>query len=310
MTSEAFCPGHITALFHASPRTRDPARTGSRGAGVCIDRGVRARVRALRGKGWGVGPGPTTRLAPVVATTLANYLLGAKEEVYLQLDLDIGLPVGQGFGMSGAMALAAVVAADGELGLLRGDMARLAALAHAAEVEFRTGLGDVVCQARGGLDIRTRPGLPPHGEVVTATHDGRLLVAWADRPLHTASVLGDRGTRERIEATAEPLLESAPDSPTMDWLLEAGLAFTEGAGLAGAEVAAMLDLCVRSGRASQVMLGNSVFAVGDLDSMADALAAMGFHSMTVAVDNKGARLLSGGGGGRRPGRGGGRRRSR
>lgn len=308
MTAEAFCPGHITALFHASPRTHDPARTGSRGAGVCIDRGVRARVRALRGQGWGVGPGPTTRLAPVVATALANYLLGAKEEVYLQLDLDIGLPVGQGFGMSGAMALAAVVAADGELGLLKGDMARLAALAHAAEVEFRTGLGDVVCQARGGLDIRTRPGLPPHGEVVTAPHNGRLLVAWADRPLHTAAVLGDRETRDRIGATAEPLLERAPDRPTLDWLLEAGSRFTEGAGLAGSEVATMLDLCGRSGMASQIMLGNSVFAVGDTDAMAEALSTMGFHSLIVGVDNTGARLLSGGG--RRPGRGGGRRRSR
>jgi pantoate kinase len=308
MTSEAFCPGHITALFYAPPRTRDPARTGSRGAGLCIDKGVRARVHALRGQGWGVGPGPSTRLAPVVATTLGNYLLGAREEVYLQLDLDIALPVGQGFGMSGAMALAAVVAADGELGLLKGDMSRLAALAHAAEVEFRTGLGDVVCQARGGLEIRTRPGLPPHGEVVTAPHDGRLLVAWADRPLHTASVLGDRGTRDRIEATAAPLLEGAPGRPTMDWLLEAGRAFTDGAGLAGGEVASMLELCGRSGRASQIMLGNSVFAVGDLDAMEDALSAMGFHHMQVGVDEKGARLLRGGP--RRSGQGGGRRRSR
>ncbi len=290
MTSEAFCPGHITALFYAPPRARDAGRTGSRGAGLCIDRGARARVRALRGKGWGISPGDGTRLAPVVATALGNYLASAREETWLQLDLELGLPVGEGFGMSGAMALASVIAADGELGLLKGDMQRLAALAHAAELEFRTGLGDVVCQARGGLDIRTRPGLPPHGQVVTARHDGEVLIAWSGRPLHTSSVIGDREARERLEAAALPLLERAPATPTMDWLLEAGWEFSQAAGLASPEVLSMVEACRPFGRASQVMLGNSIFAVGDLASMSEALTALGWRHTIVKVDNAPARL--------------------
>jgi len=294
MTSEAFCPGHITALFYASPRARDAARTGSRGAGLCIDRGARARVRAQRGRGWGISPGDGTRLAPVVATALGNYLVLAKEEAWLHLDLELELPVGEGFGMSGAMALASVIAADGELGLLKGDMGRLAALAHAAEVEFRTGLGDVVCQARGGLDIRKRPGLPPRGEVATARHEGEVLVAWSGRPLHTATVLGDREARARLEAAALPLLERAPAAPTMDWLLKAGWAFSQAAGLASPEVMSMVQACSPFGCASQVMLGNSIFAVGDLASMSEALTALGWPHEVVRVDNAPARLLRGG----------------
>ncbi len=294
MTSEAFCPGHITALFYAPPRARDAARTGSRGAGLCIDRGARARVRALRGKGFGISPAEGTRLPPVVATALGNYLANARDEVRLELGLVLDLPVGEGFGISGAMALASVIAADGELGLLEGDMGRLSALAHAAEVEFRTGLGDVVCQARGGLDIRTRPGLPPHGEIVTARHDGEVLIAWSGRPMHTASVLGDRGARARLEAAALPLLERAPAAPTMEWLLDAGWAFSQAAGLASPEVLSMVEACRPFGRASQVMLGNSIFATGDLASMAEALCALGWPHEVVRVDSAPARLLRGG----------------
>jgi len=298
MTTEAFCPGHITALFYAPPPAQTRERTGSRGAGLSITLGARAKVRALRGEGFGILPGPGTRLAPTVATALGNYLSLARRPVELQLDLELDLPVGQGFGMSGAMALAAVLAAEGELGLLRGDVAKAAALAHAAEVEFRTGLGDVVAQVRGGLEVRRRPGLPPHGEVVTAPHEGEVLIAWTEEPLRTSSVLGDPVARARIERAALPRLDAAPDATTLVWLLEEGWAFAQEAGLAGPAVREMVEACLPHGRASQVMLGNSIFAAGDLEAMGREMDRLGRPHRVVGVDNRGARVLGGKGSGR------------
>lgn len=293
MTTEAFCPGHITALFYAPPPGPSRERTGSRGAGLSISLGVRAKVRAQTGDGFGILPGPGTRLAPTVATALGNYLSLARGPVELHLDLELDLPVGQGFGMSGAMALASVLAAEGELGLLGGNAARAAALAHAAEVEFRTGLGDVVAQVRGGLEVRRRPGLPPHGEVVTAPHEGDVLIAWTDEPLHTSSVLGDPAARARLERAALPRLDAAPEAPTLGWLLEAGWAFAQEAGLAGPAVREMVEACLPHGRASQVMLGNSIFAAGDLEAMGKEMDRLGRPYRIVGVDNRGARVLGG-----------------
>lgn len=291
MTSKAFCPGHVTAVFFAPEAGPTPEATGSRGVGFCITLGCTAKVRTARSSSTTLVPKGDTRISPVVASALMDYLMESPRPVALQLELSLDLPVGQGFGMSGAMAMASVMAAEGEMGLLGGDRAALAALAHRAEVEFRTGLGDVVAQLGGGIDHRIAPGLPPHGEVARRDSDARVLVSWSRRPLHTWSVLADPAAWERLRVAALHRLEGLGEVPGMDWLLEEGWAFSREAGLAGPEVERMVELCSSHGRASQVMLGNSVFAVGDLEAMAGTLSAEGFPSRTVSVDNGGARVL-------------------
>ncbi len=291
MTSVAFCPGHITALFYAPEPGPTPEATGSRGVGVCISHGVRARARCDVAEDFSVVPGEGTVLSSGVAMALGWYLRNTPEPVDVRLDLEIELPVGQGFGMSGAMTLAAIKAIDAELGLLGEDQDAHVALAHAIEVELTTGLGDVVAQARGGIELRAREGLPPHGKVLTRSHEGKLLVAWSDRPLHTSSVLKNRGVRGRLRAACEPRIEGLTEAPGLDWILEEGWAFSQEARLVSDEVRRMVDICSRAGRASQVMLGNSVFAVGDVGAMAEGLDERGFSSLVTSVDNEGARLL-------------------
>ncbi len=287
----AFCPGHITALFYAPPPGPTFEATGSLGAGLCIALGARARVSVSRSRGWEVLPGPGTRLAPVVAIALGNYISGLTRPARLQLDLELDLPVGQGFGMSGAMTLAALLAAERRLRLLDGDRDRLVAIAHAAEVEAGTGLGDVVPQAQGGMDLRIAPGAPPHGEVLKREADAEVLVAWSNEPLHTRGVLSDPGTKERLEAVCVPLLERADPDGGLGWLLEAGSAFTRDIGLASEDVVRMMEACSPHGKVSQVMLGNSVFALGDLKPMGAALDGLSYSWTTTRVDNVGARLL-------------------
>ena len=291
MTSLAHCPGHITALFYAPEPGPSPGSTGSRGAGVCIAHGVRARVRCGDGDITTIAPGEGTRLSPGVTMALGGYLLHSTEPVDVTVDLEIELPVGHGFGMSGAMALASLVAVEEELGLLGGDRDALVAIAHAAEVEMRTGLGDVVAQARGGIDLRVREGLPPHGEVLTRDHEAKLLLAWTDRPLHTRTVLSDAAMRRRLQEACEPRIRGLTGAPGLEWLLEEGWGFAQDAGLASDQVRRMVGLCNKGGTASQVMLGNTVFATGDLPYMEGLLEREGFRTKVTSVDNEGARLL-------------------
>jgi pantoate kinase len=135
-------------------------------------------------------------------------------------------------------------------------------------------------------------GLPPSGEVRVVEQEARLLVAWDSEPLHTRSVLEDPGARKRLERACLPHLESLEETPDLEWLLKAGWAFAQEAGLVNEAVKLMPDNCGTHGRASQVMLGNSVFAVGDMDAMAEDLGSEGFSYRMTSIDNEGVRLLS------------------
>jgi pantoate kinase len=292
MTAQAFCPGHVTALFYAPEPGSSPLSTGSRGAGVCTSLGARATVDAGDSYVNEITPLEGGRVPPVTTTALADYLQRSPRNVSLRVGLDPELPVGQGFGMSGAMTFAALVASEAELDLVGGDRDILLAHAHAAEVEHSTGLGDVVAQARGGIDVRWRQGLPPDGLVDHWHREARLLLAWTDSPLHTRSVLSDPLARQRFEAACVPRLEGLEGEPDLEWLLVAGRTFAEEAGLVGPGVRSMLDICEHHGRASQVMLGNSVFAVGDVDAMGRELGEAGFRWTLTDVDNEGVRRLA------------------
>ena len=292
MTQEAFCPGHITSLFFAPEPGPTPARPGSRGAGVCISLGAKALVSVEGAEATSIVPLGNTRLPPGAVMALEGYLRDSAEGLLVQVGLDMDLPVGNGFGMSGAMVFASLFALEGELGLAGGDVGALLALAHTAEVTHRTGLGDVVAQARGGIDLRTRPGLPPDGEVLSRRQEAEMLVAWDVEPLHTGSVLSDPVARKRLEAASLPRLEALFEPPDLDELLEAGWGFSQEAGLAGRAVRRMVEVCAPYGRASQVMLGNSIYAVGDLEAMRTALEAEGFASRETRIDNLGVRLLT------------------
>jgi pantoate kinase len=226
-----------------------------------------------------------------MATALSAFIQRSPAPVALRVGLDLELPVGQGFGMSGAMTFAALAATEAELDLVGGDTGVLLAHVHEAEVEHRTGLGDAVAQARGGIDVRWRPGLPPDGRVEHHREEARLLIAWDAEPLHTRSVLVDPDARRRLEAACLPRLDALEGEPDLAWLLEAGRAFAEEAGLSSPGVDAMLGICDRYGRGSQVMLGNSVFATGDLEPMGRELEEAGFDGRVVSVDNEGVRRL-------------------
>jgi pantoate kinase len=254
-----------------------------------VSLGVRATVDAESTDIPEILPMEGGRIPPVMASALGGYLERSPGPVTVRVGLELDLPVGQGFGMSGAMTFAALMAAEAELGLACGDLDVLTAHAHVAEVTNRTGLGDVVAQAGGGIDLRRRPGLPPVGEVVHRRQDAELLLAWGRIPLHTRSVLADPMARQRLEAACLPRLEALEEEPELDWLLDAGRGFSEEAGLMSEDVRVMMNICSAHGKASQVMLGNSIFATGDLKAMGHALGEARFDWVIVSIDNEGVR---------------------
>jgi Predicted archaeal kinase (sugar kinase superfamily) len=246
--SGVWVPGHITGFFAPMVRA-DPVRSGSVGGGIALSAGVEVRADAAPQTEISLNGQPTP-MPPVQAVLDAL-------EISARIHAETALPLGAGFGVSGAMTLGTALAARAA-GLTDGRTAELVRLAHVAEVSSRTGLGDVMGQAHGGVSLRTRAGAPPVGQV---THiEGTPTVEYLIfGPRSTAAVLGETGVR--LPVAGRRALRVAQAESSMDGFMRAAATFTIDTGLAGTQVQRVLDRVAATGHtAAMVMLGESIFS--------------------------------------------------
>jgi pantoate kinase len=274
MTDEAhaFVPGHVTGFFTVD-RADDPTVTGSRGGGLALSDGVSVTVRAadetaIQLNGQRVEMEAVDRVLGALRTTAA-------------VTAETDLPLGAGFGVSGAMALGTALAANDRFDCER-SANELVALAHRAGVEAGTGLGDVVAQARGGAPIRLDPGDPAHGRLDGVPATGRVeYVTFGD--LSTPEVLA--GDTDPLVAAGDAALDRLVDRPTLPTLVAESRRFARDAGLLTDRVREVIDrVADAGGEASMVMLGETAFALDT--SLTDA----GIDAESCRICDAGAHL--------------------
>ena len=146
-SAKAFSPGNITCFFAIVPN-KNPLKKGSLGVSFAINKGAFAEVSKAK-KTETIVNGIKKRF-PTVETSLAML---TREP--LKVKIRTQLPIGCGYGMSGACTLAAVFAANKLLNLNKIGK-ELALIAHKAEVINNTGLGTVTAEFLGGILIRNK----------------------------------------------------------------------------------------------------------------------------------------------------------
>ena len=245
----AFVPGHVTAFFSVHRRA-EPVRAGSRGAGLALTDGVEVAVepagqRSVTVNGTAVDPGPVRGVLDSLG-------------VHARVGAETPLPAGAGFGVSGGLALGTALAANHVAGLGRSEN-ELVRIAHAAEVEAGTGLGDVVAQARGGVPIRLEPGAPPYGALDGVPETARVeYVTFGE--LETESVIS--GDTDALSAAGEVALGALRERPTLPTLFAAAREFAREADLLVPRVReAIDDVLDAGGEACMAMLGETVVAL-------------------------------------------------
>ena len=260
--ARAFAPGNISCVFKVIPHA-DPARMHSLGMGFTVKEGVEVIV-SEQNETEVLFNGACINFPTVHA--VVNRLIQNSGITGIKVDITSLLPLGCGFGLSGAAALATAYALN-ELLTLHKDSEKLAMTAHIAEVENRTGLGDVCSQYHGGYLVKLKEGSP-----LTAD---RLPIA--EQPIYyryfgaiqTSEVLGNREQTLRINRAADvalrtlqTLTKTTPNADLFNACFAVSKQFSVESGLLSDArvIDTIAGIEAEGGVASMIMLGNGVFS--------------------------------------------------
>ncbi|HEU5461014.1 MAG TPA: hypothetical protein VFU79_01960 [Nitrososphaeraceae archaeon] len=199
----AFSPGHITGFFEKPKRktkNTDLLYYGSKGAGFSFKKGVTTSVELYKSKHKLYQiyiNNSLTNNAEVSEWVTQYYLEYFDFNYYIKINHFIDIPIGYGLGTSGAAALSLSYALNGALGkkFLKEQAAQIA---HIAEIECNTGLGTVISEFYGGLEIRTSFGAPGIGEVTKIELNNYKAIILCIGPLSTKYMLSNSTNKANI----------------------------------------------------------------------------------------------------------------
>jgi len=259
-----FAPAHITGFFEVR-ESSEPLRAGSVGAGVVLERGVDTGVEVEDAEDTSVQVYFNGELCslPTTETAVRLGLKGTCGAYKVKVHHFSKLPLAQGFGVSAACAISALLALNEkmELGM---DYASVGKKAHLAEMENNTGRGDVIAEFSRGLVLRLREGAPGIGRIRSLQLKSYVVAYVVGGALHTSSVLGDKRRLALINAAGKLCLKALLKDLSPKRFLELSKSFAIETGLAGEEVLrAMKELEEKGVTAGMCMLGNTVFTITD-----------------------------------------------
>ncbi|MHA1964847.1 MAG: pantoate kinase [Candidatus Thorarchaeota archaeon] len=299
-TAKAFVPGHVTGIFRIFDEYDDPLRCGSTGAGFSVTIGTVTSVSVVDHPSLEISTDYNEqRIEAKVTQTVVQRLTEEYERTLkVHVEHTSSLPSGAGFGASGAGALGTALALSH---LLDHDIEyeKAAGFAHIAEIVNHTGLGDVLAQTVGGIEVRVEAGGPGVGKIKNILYLDSLRAVLAGAPgLKTAEVLTNPKTREQINIIGDHLIERIIADPTIETFVECSRAFSDEIGLKTRRVEEALDELERVGLvdSSMVMLGDSVFCLCEENDayVAQRILSKYWDSKEVSVSEiapEGGRLL-------------------
>ncbi|MFZ0891740.1 MAG: hypothetical protein WB778_00350 [Thermoplasmata archaeon] len=277
--AKAWAPGHVTGIFSPQPEAHDPRARGSTGAGLVLGAGVVAEIlwnpggrRRLQLSGNGASTFPISREVAL--------RLWTPREGTLTVRLHHDLPIGQGFGMSAAGALATAL---GVASVLRVPRDRAIQTAHLADLFGGGGLGGVAAILGGGLEVRRRPGIPPFGTILHRLLSKTVFVGVTGDPLPSPRLLRSESFLERVKMAARPGLDRMLRDPRWNAFLEESERFTDRLRLFPPRLGRLMG-ALRTGGCptAQAMFGRSFFTA-PVDAKARKLLLGEAHRRSVWI---------------------------
>lgn len=268
MFVSAYSPSHITGFFMICDNS-NPLYKGSVGGGIVLEAGCVSEV-SLKDSLQTRTELKINGVDAVADTTkyVVDRMIGrCKQEVSVMVTTNFEVPVGCGFGASGAGALSTAVALN-ELLSLNMTLNEVAQIAHLAEVENSTGLGDVIAESNGGVVIRKKPGPPGIGLIDTVPHAGTKISYVIFGKKATKTVLSDETMKRSINEAGKVALKELMQKPDFDNFMLVSRRFSLRSGVISAKCRDAIEAVDAEGKvASVAMLGDTVFVVGDSEAL-------------------------------------------
>lgn len=260
--TRAFAPGNISCVFKIIPHP-DPARMHSLGMGFTVSEGV--EVTVSESHETEVSFNQQDIIFPTVSAVV-NRLIQNTDVSGIKVNLTSPLPLGCGFGLSGAASLATAYALNELLGSQQKNE-ELAMITHVAEVENRTGLGDVCSQYHGGCLVKLKEGAPLVADKLPIPEQPIYYRYFG--PIHTSEVLRNSEQTKLINKAADTALtvlqkltrtQSNPELFTECFAIAKQFSVDSGLLSDNRVIDTIAQIEAAGGVGSMIMLGNGVFS--------------------------------------------------
>jgi pantoate kinase len=228
------------------------------------------------------------RISESVTEYAIRRILGDKP-VKVKVITSLDLPVGQGFGMSGAGALSSCLALATAMNMgIKHD--EIICAAHEAEIHHHTGLGDVHPQSVGGIVMRKMEGCPPFGMIENIKAEKTdIVLCVIGEGLSTKDIITDEAHKNRITQVGAECLRDLLRNPKQEEMMRLSYEFAKRTGLLSEELDEVIKAVNKFGMASMSMLGESIFALGDSEKLEEVLSNFG-DVFVCEIDDMGMRL--------------------
>jgi len=292
----AFSPGHITGFFE-KPKDKKNQNTdllfyGSKGAGFSFKKGVTTSVELYKSKNkwYQIYINNSLTNNAEVSEWVAQYYLDKFDATYyIKINHFIDIPIGYGLGTSGAAALSLSYALNKALDIkfLKEEAAQIA---HIAEIECNTGLGTVISEFYGGLEIRTSFGAPGIGKVTKIELENYKAIILCISPLSTKKILSNYSNNANI--LGKKMVERLLLSKDVNSFLRMSYEFADFLGLTKGVCAKPIKDLNNSGIDCSIgMFGETIFTLvppNEISTVTSVLKKFRGTLIVSDIDNRGA----------------------
>ncbi|MCP8307658.1 MAG: hypothetical protein H3Z53_06935 [archaeon] len=301
MEASAFSPSHITGFFEIVDEQPEPVLKGSRGAGISLSKGVKTHVKMIESSNPKLEVsvnGKTLKSTQLTRYVIDAFLPKSDRKYSIFVDHDMQVPMGSGFGSSGACALGLSLALNEALGI---GLSKFEAtcIAHKAEIKCKTGLGTVIAETYGGFEVRVKAGAPSIGEIkqIPIGND-YLVICLSLGPISTKAILSNKSLRGRINEAGKGLVDRLISEPSPENFMILSREFSDSLNIFTDRMKKVLNEVDDHGfLCSMAMIGETIFSFTK-KSEAEELVKI-FHKnarsndyvIFCSIDKEGARLL-------------------
>jgi len=301
MEATAFCPAHITGFFKAHLEDNHNAleNLGSMGAGFSIKEGVTTRVRTDTRNNQESNFRIITNGYQSDKTDVSEYVLneflklGEFSNKFIDIEHNISIPVGYGLGSSSAVALSLSFALDKVLGT-KLDKTRIGQIAHNAEVNCKTGLGDVLASYHGGFEIRVKPGAPGIGSVEKIDTDRISIIMICFSPISTNKFIKER--LSQINGLGGKMVKKLLESKNYEHFQDMSVEFAKYVDVMTPRMEILVkELSENNIKCGIALFGETIFSMIPKEKESDVLEILQKYDDGIIIkselDNVGARVL-------------------